>query len=223
MKKSVFTAAFAACLLFLFTSSGFHNPAEPAEPGPETDPIKQAEDSLIGKSKHWLALQGMVRISTGDVKTAHPPLDSTQVFVKNENDSIVLGGLTDRKGRLAFRLPLNRRFTIHITKPGFVEKKVLVDTNIPSGSEKVASFTFDIDIFPAVKGLDVSVLEKPISKINYRPYTGEFVYDATYTHKINGELNKMYRDYFAIEKAMNDSIRKTAPQKQKTPSKKKRN
>lgn len=220
MRKSTFSAAFAACLLFLFTSSGFHNPAVPAEPRPETDPVKQAEDSLIGKSKHWLALQGMVRVSTGDLKAEHPPLDSAQVFVKNENDSIVLAGLTDRKGRLAFRLPLNRTFTIHITKPGFVDKKILVVTNIPPGSEKVASFTFDIDIFPAVKRLDVSVLDKPISKVNYRPYTGEFVYDATYTHKINGELNKMYRDYFAIQKATNDSISGAA--KTKPPVKKKK-
>lgn len=218
MKNYTSLAALLAGLVFLFLSSGFLSPVHPA--GPETDPIKQAEDSLIGKSKHWLALQGMVRVSTGDTKAEHPPLDSAQVFVKNERDSIVLAGLTDRKGRLAFRLPLNRTFTIHITKPGFVDKKVLVVTNVPSGSEKVASFTFDIDIFPHVKGLDVSVLEKPISKINYRPYTGTFVYDATYTHKINGELNKMYRDYFAIQKAANDSLNGTA--KTKPPVKKKK-
>jgi hypothetical protein len=218
MKKSIFWPSLAVCLVVLLIFSGFNIPHPTS--GPETDPIKQAEDSLIGKSKHWLALQGMVRISTGDIKTQHPALDSAQVFVKNENDSIVLGGLTDHKGRLAFRLPLNRTFTIHITKPGFVEKKVLVATSIPAGSEKVASFTFDIDIFPSVKGLDVSVLEKPISKINYRPYTGEFVYDATYTHKINGELNKMYRDYFAIQKATNDSINGVS--KTKPPVKKKK-
>lgn len=218
MKKSIFWPSLTVCLVILLIFSGFNIP-HPAG-GPETDPIKEAEDSLIGKSKYWLALQGMVRISTGDNKTQHPPLDSAQVFVKNESDSIVLGGLTDRKGRLAFRLPLNRTFTIHITKPGFVEKKVLVATTIPTGSEKVASFTFDIDIFPAVKGLDVSVLEKPISKINYRPYTGEFVYDATYTHKINGELNKMYREYFAIQKAANDSIGSAG--KTKPPVKKKK-
>lgn len=214
MKTGTLPAALACCLFAFLFFSGFDQPATP----PETNPIKEAEDSLIGKSKYWLALQGMVRISRGDVKTT-VPLDSAQVFVRNEVDTIVLGGLTDHKGRLAFRLPLNRTFTIHITKPGFVEKKILISTKVPEGQEKVASFTFDIDIFPSVKGLDVSVLQKPISKVNYRPFTGEFVYDGTYTHKINGELSKMYREYFAIEKAINDSIQKQ--QKAKPAAKKK--
>lgn len=168
--------------------------------------VSEAEDTLIGKSKQFLQLQGMVRLSKGEVNAGNPSLDSAEVSVRNEKGSLVLYGLTDRKGRLAFRLPLNRLFVIHFTKKGFVEKKIQIDTKVPAGTEKSFDYTFDVDIFPKVNGLDVSVLDNPIAKVNYRPFTQTFTYDAAYTGKINNELNKMYREYYAIEKAAADSL-----------------
>lgn len=203
MKRSILNTLLlgtAAFVLFLLNS--FSNVKYPAR----EESIAEAEDSLVGDAKSFLALQGMVRLSKGDAKAENPSLDSAQVTVQNERESKVLVGLTDKKGRMAFRLPLNRIFTVHITKNGFVEKKIIVDTHVAADPEKSFNFTFDVDIFPKVKGLDVSVLNQPIAKINYRPYTKEFIYDASYTNKVNMQLSKMYRDYFALEKAEADSL-----------------
>ncbi|TND09311.1 MAG: hypothetical protein FD123_1398 [Bacteroidetes bacterium] len=171
--------------------------------------VAEAEDSLVGKSKNYLQLQGQVRLSKGDVKAGNPVLDSAEVSVRNEKGALVLYGITDHKGRLAFRLPLNRQFMIHFTRKGFVEKKILIDTKVPAGTQKAFDYTFDVDIFPKVKNLDVAVLNNPIAKVNYRAYTKEFTYDATYTNKINSELNKMYREYYAIEKTEADSLNRS--------------
>jgi|GEM_PF-6238599 len=170
--------------------------------GPTGFPAAQP-DSLCGDSPYCLEMRGMVRESKGaqDAQEKAKGLDSAEVLVKNERGVTVIYGLTDHKGRCLFRLPFNRRFTIHVLKKGYVEKMIEVNTRIPAEQEKTCSFTFDVDIFEQIGGLDVSVLSRPIARVHYRPLTKQFVYDAEYTNRVNSELKKMYRDYYALQKA----------------------
>ncbi|MGL4596941.1 MAG: hypothetical protein ACRCYO_05410, partial [Bacteroidia bacterium] len=104
-------------------------------------------------------------------------------------------------------------FMMHISKDGYVEKMVIVDTHVPLERRSTYQFTFDIDIFEKINGLDVSVLEKPIARISFKPYDKKFVYDKEHTSQVNTKLQKMYSDYYALKrkekKLAADTLNKT--------------
>jgi hypothetical protein len=165
---------------------------------------QDARDTLIGDGDNYLEMRGKVFKSEGQQRDDDKVgLDSADVRVTNEAGKEVLFGLTDSKGRLAFRLPLGRKFTLHITKKGFVNKMILVDTHVAIEDRKDFTFTFDIDIFEKVDGLDVSVLNQPVAKVSFRALDKTFTYDAAYTNKVNSGLQKMYREYYNLKKKEN--------------------
>lgn len=190
-------------------------------PPAERNEARNVPDTLIVEDDSYLEMRGMVRQSKGSSQAQETTkgLDSVEITVTNERNARVLFGLTDHKGRCMFRLPFDHRFVIHVRKKGYVEKMIEVDTHLQSDEEKVYTFTFDVDIFEKIEGLDVSVLAKPIARVNYRPLTKTFVYDAEFTNKINTELKKMYRDYYALQKKAADTA--TTPGKAGAPLPKK--
>lgn len=120
--------------------------------------------------------------------------------------------LTSKKGKCSFKLSLNKTYLIEVSKEGFVSKSFEVNTKVPTGQNEIYSFDFDIDIFEKVKGLDVSVLEKPIAKVAYNFLDERFAYDVGFTSKINAELKKMYRNYYILKQEQTDSIAKASSQ-----------
>ena len=179
------------------------------------------DDSLVGNSEYYIEMRGRVLESHGQNDDEKKGLDSATYTVVNEAGKTVISGAADSKGKLSFRLPLDRKFTLSFTKKGYVKKMILVDTHIPAGSRKAFNFAFDVDIFEVVKGLDVSVLNKPVARVTYKPIDKNFGYDAAYTNKVNAALQKMYRDYYNLrrkeEQANSDSI---PPAKKATKKKK---
>jgi hypothetical protein len=181
--------------------------------------ITVEEDTLI-RDEFYLDIRGRVLEFKGQQKQEDKPgLADARVWVTNEAGIKVIDGICDSKGRLAFKLPLNRRFMMHISKDGYVEKMVIVDTHVPLDCRKTYQFTFDIDIFEKINGLDVSVLEKPIARISFKPFDKKFVYDKEHTSKVNTKLQKMYSDYYALkrkEKKAADTALKAPKTKQAT-------
>lgn len=166
-------------------------------------------DTLLGDSEHYLELRGKIMEWRGEQRDDEKQvLDSAVVQVINQQNVVCIEGLSDSKGRLAFKLPLGRSFTISINKPGFVKKLIRVETYVPFEDRKVFTFTFNVDIFERIEKLDVSVLDRPISRIRYRPLSKDFDYDKEYTAKINGDLQKMYNEYYSLRRA--EERRKTA-------------
>jgi hypothetical protein len=41
---------------------------------------------------------------------------------------------------------------------------------------------------------------QPVAKIKFDKMAKDFNYDAAYTHKVNGELKKMYKEYYTLKK-----------------------
>lgn len=159
------------------------------------------QDTLTGDEEYYLEMRGRVLESKGQQHDEDKKgLDSAEVTVLNERNVQVLFGLTDEKGRLAFRLPLGRKFTIRITKKGFVQKMISVDTYVPAENRKIFVFTFDIDIFEQVAGLDVSILKQPVARVAYKMIEKNFSYDSAYTNKVNAGLQKMYREYYELKR-----------------------
>jgi hypothetical protein len=158
-------------------------------------------DSLVPEGQNYLEMRGRVLKSQGQQREDEKvPLDSAIIAVINEGGKTVWLGSTDSKGRLNIRLPLGRKFNMSFTKKGYVKKLISVDTHVSGENKKNFDFTYDIDIFESVQGLDVTVLEAPVAKIAYKPFDKTFTYDAAYTNKVNAGLQKMYREYYALKK-----------------------
>lgn len=158
-------------------------------------------DSLVPEGENSLEMRGRILKSQGQARDAEKvPLDSAQVCVITEAGKTVWRGITDLKGRLNIKLPLGRKFTMSFTKKGYVKKLISIDTHVPEENKKDCSFTYDIDIFESIAGLDVSILNAPVAKVSYSAPDKTFLYDVVYTTKVNSGLQKMYREYYALRK-----------------------
>ncbi|CAN5737382.1 hypothetical protein BH11BAC7_BH11BAC7_09780 [soil metagenome] len=175
-------------------------------------------DTLVPIGQNYLEMRGRIIKSVGRQRDQSKiPLDSAVVSVVNEGGKTIWTGNTDAKGRLNIRLPLGSKFTISFSKKGFVKKIISIDTHVPVDQKKNFDFTYDIDIFEKVEGLDVKVLDSPVAKIDYKTYDKTFTYDAAYTNKVNAGLQKMYHEYYALKNKeeqlkVSDSITGKSPE-----------
>ncbi len=186
-----------------------------AEPKPLTAE-QMAIDSANAKD-YYLEVKATVRQSKGDEKDDQAtPLDS--VLITIFNGDIPMSELwTNKKGKCSFKLALNKNLRVQISKKGFVSKSIAVNTKIPESKKDAFTFNCDVDIFEEIKNLDVTILNSPIARITYSPSLEGFQYDINYTNKINLELKKMYKKYYALQAAQKDT---TLENNSKVPPKK---
>jgi hypothetical protein len=167
-----------------------------------------AADSAKEK-EFYLELRGTIRqlkrTETENEKTElSTPLDSVLVTIYN-GDIPYSEFWTNKKGRCSFKLPLDKTFKIEVSRKGFVSKYIIVNSKVPYEQKDAFSFSFDVDLFEDVAGLDVSVLKNPIAKVSYSLSLEGFAYDVGYTSKINTDLKKMYKNYYRLQKIAADS------------------
>lgn len=179
-------------------------------------PISLGGDTTKNKD-FYLEMKANVRMQKGDIKEENNPLDSAWVTVF-QGEVPFSEFMTNKKGKCSFKLPLDKVFKIEVSKSGFVTKIIEVNTKVPNEKKDAYSFVFDIDIFEEVKGLDVSVLQKPVARVTFNNLETRFAYDVSYTSKINLELKKMYKNYYDLQKIASDST--TGPVKTTTANKK---
>ena len=205
---------FLLSLLFAIQAGYAQAPQKKALPARTAAAQKNAavaaqKDSVVANNSkdYYLEVKCFVRQSKGNEKMQGDegkPLDSVLISIYN-NDIPYSEYWTSKKGKCSFRLPLDRSMRLDVTKPGFVTKSILVNTKIPADKKDAFSFSFDVDIFEEVKGLDVSVLKNPIAKVVYNSALGSFEYDVNYTTRINNDLKKMYKNYYHLQKVAADS------------------
>jgi len=188
-------------LLLSFTTIRPGNPSVPY--------FKEANDSLLNdkKKKEYLEMRGIVKQSKVSEKGNDELLDSAVIRIYSDQGPrvLLLELYTNKKGKCDFRLPLNQRFIIEFSKEGYVTKYIEVNSKIPKDKEAAYIFPFYVDIFEDIKGLDVSVLKKPIAKITYATNKSQFDYDYAYTNKINNDLKKLYKNYYFLQQIEIDS------------------
>lgn len=187
---------------------------------PVSAPDTIVQDSLVGDKLYYLELRGTIRHMKSEGRKGAEVLDSAVVKVYTDKGVLVAEHIANRKGRCNFKLPLNRKFVVEISKPGFVAKKIEVNTKVPPERKVAYIFPFSLDIFEKIEGMDVSMLEKPIARISYLLTISQFDYDNLYTDKVNSELKMKYQEYYHLQKMAADSAAKTgslqpAPPKQK--------
>lgn len=156
--------------------------------------------------RNYFELKATVKQSKGDEKDdLLTPLDSVQINLYNE-DILISILWTNKKGKCSIRMPLNKNLKVEVVKKGFVSKSIAINTKIPESKKDAFSFYCEISIFEEIKGLDVTVLNSPIAKINYNSSLNGFQYDVNYTNKINGELMNMYKKYYELQASMKDTV-----------------
>ena len=126
-------------------------------------------------------------------------LDSVTVEVFNDKQKKVAQFLSRKKNAFVFKLPLQKKFTVKVSKLGLTPKIVELSTIVPLKEAKVFAFRFEISLFKDVAGLNVSLLKEPIAKITFHLVKKEFDYDAYYTSKINKELIELYKEYYKLK------------------------
>lgn len=149
------------------------------------------------EQKHFLDMKGQVTYGKKKLDKAF-----VKIYV-DTTSNIVQKMQSDNEGWFAFQLPIQKSYTIRISKPGHVTKIISVDAFMPKSKEGDYYFEFSVDLFEEMEGLDVSVLKNPVAKIFFNSFTQKFDYDYNYTVKINSDIKKLYRDYELLKKSDN--------------------
>ena len=168
-------------------------------------------DTVVKARDHYVEMRGNVRKPKMNEKEGKM-IDSALITIYS--GAIPYSELwTNKKGKCTFKLPLDKAFTIQVSKEGYVTKFFEVNTKVPPDKKAAFVFSFDIDIFEQVKNLDVSALQKPIAKVAYNLIMEEFAYDVNYTSRINFELKKLYKNYYLLQKMDADTSLIAKPEK----------
>ena len=110
---------------------------------------------------------------------------------------------TRKNGRFDLLLDFDHEYIIEANKPGYVSKRMYVNTNNVPEDEQLWGYEyggFAIDLFKMIEGVDFTILDKPVAKIYYDPNAQNFTYDKTYTKQIKSELDDLLDEYERKEK-----------------------
>lgn len=151
--------------------------------------------------KYFLQIDALIRDSKGpDKADEKKTIKGVIIKVLNQNNYLIASHFTDKKGKVSFKLSLDKRYTLLISKKGYVQKIVEIDGFVPKELNLAFIFPTQVALFAEVPNLNTSVLSKPIAKVKFNSMKREFDYDYIYTNKVNTELKKMYKEYYAMKR-----------------------
>lgn len=117
------------------------------------------------------------------VSQRNNPLNNYTIYIL-EDDTIRDTIFADRTLPVFIQLDLNKSYLLEFSKPGFLERLVLVDTKVPKGKDrKRYSYEFEIDMPFVYSDTGVYAIQ-PIARIIYDGAVGEFNYDVEYAKSI---------------------------------------
>ena len=151
--------------------------------------------------------EGVLTIK-GAVEKGKEPLNNAQIILYQGSDE-VKSISTGRDGVFSIDMEINKEYTVKFSKDEFVSKKIFVDATVPEGQGGTWMVEFSIGLFKMYPGLDVSALDKPITKILYNERENGFTYDYNYTEKMMAKVDKIMRQLEKLkEEAYRNIIRK---------------
>lgn len=140
---------------------------------------------------------------------------SIQLF-KTKGNQKVSTYPTTSSGRFKFQLEPNQDYTIKVCKQGYVCKIISVSTmNVATGDGITSNFKFDatIELFEEVKGVDYSVLNKPIGQIYYNETMKVFEWTAdSFTRS---KIEELEEEVKKKQKEAKDAKKKEEEEKKK--------
>nr|WP_320118596.1 hypothetical protein [uncultured Marinifilum sp.] len=159
---------------------------------------------------------------TGKVIVEHGTLDNTiiSLFKNAEKQG---SKVVESSGKFSYELDFGNDYIFEFSKEGFVTKKVSISTFVPddvlSRDSQFPPFKFKISLFPAYKGLDLSIFDQPMGIIMYDKELDDFDYDRDYDSQIRDAIRKaeeearrraaeLQAQRLAREKAYKEAIQK---------------
>jgi hypothetical protein len=117
------------------------------------------------------------------VSQKNNPMRDYQILII-ENDTVFDTIYADLTLPIFIQLDLNKSYLLEFSKPGFMERLVLIDTKVPDGKEK-KRYNYDFEIEMPFRYCDTGFYAvQPIAKIVYDKKSGIFDYDPEYAKSI---------------------------------------
>jgi hypothetical protein len=143
----------------------------------------------LSKQEYTLGMIGKVMYGEKSISDA-----TIRIYTDSSSSSNpFIETVTNNKGECFFELPLQKNYTMTVSKQGFVSKIITVDTHVPEQMQNFYLFAFDVDLFEEIPGLDVSLLKEPISKVFFNTFNKSFDYDYNYAVLINNKVEELYQ------------------------------
>jgi hypothetical protein len=117
------------------------------------------------------------------VSLKNAPVREYQVLII-ENDTLYDTVFADLSMPIFIQLDLNKSYVLDFSKPGFLERLVLIETKVPPGITN-KRFSYDFEIEMPLQFADTGFYAvQPIARIVYDSAAGNFGYDVEYAKSI---------------------------------------
>ena len=111
-----------------------------------------------------------------------------------EGDKVVETTTTTADGTFSFKLEMNKKYSIRISKGSLLGKRIDFDTEIPADAVIRFNPDFAVTLMDGCPGVDASVLDKPVDIIKYNDNKGDFDMDKEYYGKMVQSIQKLIND-----------------------------
>ncbi len=105
---------------------------------------------------------------------------------KNGSDVMSIPG----KEKLNIKLDFNTDYLLSFSKPGYITKKIAVNTTVTPARESqlFEPYKIGVKLFKQYEGINIVVYNQPVAKIKFNPAIDDFDYDVDYTKSILSQL-----------------------------------
>ncbi len=114
--------------------------------------------------------------------------EQVSVVIKNNttNESQTIAG----EPKLNIVLKLNSDYVLSFSKPGYITKKIALNTTAPADRIKDGfyPFSFEVNLFKQYDGVNIVIFNQPVGKISFNRLIDDFDYDTDYTKQIQSAL-----------------------------------
>ncbi|MGM0497141.1 MAG: hypothetical protein ACQESJ_04440 [Bacteroidota bacterium] len=163
--------------------------------------------SLLGVFIMGFSQEGVLTLK-GAVEKGEEPLNDAQITLYQDSEEVE-NIRTGNDGEFSVDMEINKEYTVEFSKDEYVSKKIFVDANVPEDEEGTWMVEFSVGLFKMYPDLDVSALDKPITKILYNERENGFAYDYNYTEKMMAKVDKILQQLEDLkEEAYREIIRK---------------
>lgn len=112
--------------------------------------------SFVEAKQEFVKVKGFFEVIDGGY-------DDAYVLIRSEYGGVKNGSLKSN-GQFLLKLQMNHKYVIEFNKPGYVQKKVKIDTHVPS-TYKTVHVNFDVKLFPQQSDSDMFVYNQPVGNI----------------------------------------------------------
>lgn len=140
----------------------------------------------------YLAVKASVLEMSGYILKDEKKVEGSLVKLY-QNNVIVNKMLTKSNARFKFLLFSDNEYMIEVSKDGFMEERVYINTKSAANLDDKYFFEFIVDLVDAnkYKNVDASNLDFPTAIIKYDAGEDEYVHDKGYTQQVRNDLKKM--------------------------------